>query len=194
MEVILLRHAETPWNAAGRYQGWEDIELSCTGRASLPALARSLEDLLPGDFDLWSSDLRRTVQTARLLFGRDPIADRRLRELDFGEFSGNTYDENVARFGQRFEDWVRHRGHPAPPGGERLEDFLRRTRAWLDAVRRSGRSVVTVTHGGVIRALARPYVDEEHWPENGEATVLRFPSQGSPEVIRWRPPDPDPGA
>ena len=54
MKIILARHGETPWNAAGRYQGQIDIPLSETGEAQ----ARKLGERLLG------VDITRAVQPA----------------------------------------------------------------------------------------------------------------------------------
>jgi probable phosphoglycerate mutase len=86
----LVRHGETAWSAAGRFNGWRDLSLSDRGRAQ----ARALADRLRGRrFQaIWSSDLRRAVETARLAYG-EPSVDRRLRELDFGALEGRTWQE-----------------------------------------------------------------------------------------------------
>ena len=189
MRLILVRHGETPWNEAGRYQGWEDTPLSPRGTITAKGIGVRLRACGINRFHLWSSDLARAAATARIAFGRVPRIDRRLRELDFGEFAGRTYQENLDHFGPRFSDWVEHRGHPPPPGGELLADFFARTEAWLTGVRTmvpAGETVVAVTHGGVVRALVRPFVDEELWPGNGELTVLQWNvGRERPAVERW---------
>lgn len=190
MRLILVRHGETPWNEAGRYQGWEDTPLSTRGWITAGRIRVTLRRRGIVRCALWSSDLKRAVLTAHIAFGRMPKMDARLRELDFGEFAGRTYQENLDHFGPRFADWVEHRGRPAPPGGEDLDDFFHRTRAWLDDARGlydEGESVVAVTHGGVVRALVRPFENEEHWPGNGEITVLTWAGdRTSPHIERWQ--------
>jgi len=71
--VILIRHAETPWNRERRMQGHIDTLLSEAGRAQAAALGRRLAD---GGFNaLYSSDLSRARETARA------IAERSGREV-----------------------------------------------------------------------------------------------------------------
>ena len=195
MRLLLVRHGETTWNEAGRYQGWTDTSLSRRGEETARRIGKRLRERGVTKHALWASDLKRAVETARMAFGLQPLTDRRLRELDFGIFAGRTREENRRRFGDRFDAWVEHRGRPLPPGGETLEDFSARVAHWLAQVRRrtppSG-TVVAVTHGGVIRALVRPFVAQEHHPENGEITVLRWAESSShPTVSRWSP-DPVP--
>ena len=190
MRLILVRHGETRWNEAGRYQGWEDPPLSPDGKATARRIGALLRARDLGPYTLWSSDLRRAVTTARIASGRAPRTDRRLRELHFGRFAGRTYEENLERFGARFADWVAHRGRLPPPGGETLPHLLSRTRAWLDEVRGATgphETAVAVTHGGVIRALVRPFTHEEHWPAPGAVSVLCWGRAGAPPTFeRWQ--------
>jgi broad specificity phosphatase PhoE len=66
VEVWLVRHGETPWNALGRLTDWSDVPLSARGEAQALALAPFLA---AERFDgVVSSDLSRAVQTARLAF------------------------------------------------------------------------------------------------------------------------------
>ncbi len=188
MDVILVRHGETLWNEKGRYQGWEDTPLSDRGRSTARGLSRWLPGRLPKSFVLWSSDLQRSVTTARLALGREPRTDTRLREMHFGAFAGSTYEENLARFGRRFEQWVEHRGHPPPPDGESLESFRDRVHEWLEEVRREAQTAVAITHGGVIRTLLQPFTKKEHWPGPGEAIALRFAATSQLVVEQWAPP------
>lgn len=189
MRLILVRHGETPWNEAGRYQGWENPPLSPAGWVTARRIGALLRARGVVRCTLWSSDLVRAVATARVALRRFPRIDPRLRELDFGEFAGGTYQENMDRFGPRFAAWVEHRGRPAPPGGEDLDDFFSRTRAWLDDLRArtpDGATAVAVTHGGVVRAIARPFAGEEFWPGNGEMTVLDWTGgRAAPVLERW---------
>lgn len=189
MRLILVRHAETAWNEAGRYQGWEDPPLSERGVATADRIGTLLRNRCPKHCPVWSSDLRRAEQTACIAFGRAPRLDPRLRELDFGAYAGRTHDENLAHFGALFADWVSRRGHVAPPDGESFEALRSRTDAWLREVRRSAArddDVVAVTHGGVIRVLVERLCGEEHWPANGEVHVVRWPGEHvRPTLQRW---------
>jgi probable phosphoglycerate mutase len=128
--------------------------------------ASALRPLLAGKrFDgVWSSDLRRTVTTARLAWG-EPRQDARLREMGFGSLEGRLWEalepslqESLARF----EDFV-------APGGESLEDLRARVLSFLDGLA-AGRHLV-FTHGGVVRLLSRE-VGEDHFVSTGTLLVL----------------------
>lgn len=153
---LLVRHAESAWNAERRWQGQADPPLSERGLAQAHALARVLADE-PVDA-LFTSDLRRARRTAEILgaaLGRAPAVDARLRELDVGRWEGLTrarIEASDARALARFDG-----GDPDAPagGGESRRALERRVRdafAALAAQHPGGR-VAVVTHLGVIRAL-----------------------------------------
>jgi broad specificity phosphatase PhoE len=149
-----VRHASTPWNEAGRYQGWGDPPLAESGRSEAEDLRRCLR----GErFDrVVSSDLARAVETARIALPDAEIrTDARFRELGFGAWEGLTWDECVARDGGLARRWVADPAACPPPGGEGAAAFEARVGDALDALGSDG-SVAVVTHAGVIHAaLAR---------------------------------------
>lgn len=189
MRLILARHGETTWNEGRRYQGWEDPPLSNLGRATaarVGALLRIRTEL--DGFAVWSSDLRRAEETARIATGRAPRVDRRLRELDFGAFAGRTYEENVERFGTGFTGWIAAAGRSAPPGGETAASLLSRAGAWLEEVRATTAAdgaVLAVTHGGVIRVLVEELTGAACRPGHEDVTVLRWAGGARPDLERW---------
>lgn len=144
--VWLVRHGETEWNAAGRFQGWTDVPLNATGRSQAEALAKVLED---ESFDgVWSSDLERAVETARIALA-EPTEDRRLRELDFGDIEGALWDQLDPEIRAALKDFDVFES----PGGESAAGFIDRVFGFLDGLP-TGRHIV-FAHGGVIRAVAR---------------------------------------
>ena len=142
----LIRHGETDWNAEGRFQGWTDVPLNETGRAQAEQL-RAL--LAAGDFDgVWSSDLIRAVETARVAIS-EPSVDERLREIDFGDLEGAVWDELDSDIRAGLKEFDSFQS----PGGESTAAFVDRVFAFLDELE-AGRHLV-FAHGGVIRAIGR---------------------------------------
>lgn len=142
----LVRHGETDWNAAGRFQGWTDVPLNEAGRAQAERLRALLE---AHDFDgVWSSDLVRAVDTARIAVG-EPAVDRRLRELDFGDLEGAVWGDLDSEIKAALKEFESFRS----PGGESAAAFVERVFGFLDDLP-PGRHVV-FAHGGVIRAIGR---------------------------------------
>jgi probable phosphoglycerate mutase len=157
--LLCIRHAESTWNALGRWQGQADPPLSEAGRRAAEALADALAGDASGCAGLVTSDLLRARETAGILAQRWTLAPEpwsALREVDIGSWSGCVASEIEARWP---DDYRRFRaGDPElrPGGGESRRAL--RARA-LDAVlaldeRFGDASVVVVTHLGWLRALA----------------------------------------
>lgn len=160
--LILIRHGETDWNAAGRLQGREDVPLNERGRRQAARNGRALGHLLARrglglrDVAFVASPLARAAETMRLVgaeVGLDPAAhahDARLVELGFGRWEGLTYAE-VARVdpdghaAREVDPW-----NARPPGGESMAEAAVRVAPLLGAL--SGPTVL-VTHGGLIRVM-----------------------------------------
>ena len=124
LHLWLVRHGETPASRDGFLAGWTNVPLTETGQAQ----AKALRPLLAAQTftSVWSSDLDRTMTTARLAYGETPT-DRRLRELHFGELEGQPWREIDARHQAAllaFEGF-------AAPGGESLVDLRARVLAFV---------------------------------------------------------------
>jgi broad specificity phosphatase PhoE len=160
---LLVRHGQSEWNAAGRWQGQADPPLTDLGRAQAQHAARSI-----GAVDaIVASDLQRAAETAAIIsaeLGVGPVVvDADLRERDAGEWSGLTR----AEIDQRFPGYLQphpDEGEPTswaprrPPGWEPDDEVLRRAVRALERVHdlAPGGEVLVVTHGGLI------YTVEEH--------------------------------
>ncbi|OQO89505.1 histidine phosphatase family protein [Saccharomonospora piscinae] len=170
--LVLWRHGETDYNAAGRMQGQLDSALTEVGwkqaRFAAPALARFEPDLVI------ASDLRRATDTATVLttaFDLPLRLDKRLRETHLGEWQGLTgaaIDERAP--GER-EHW-RFDVTWAPPGGEsRLEVAERAQEVVADLLHGDERvdTALFAAHGGLILALTARLLrlPVELWPSLG---------------------------
>jgi len=151
--LTLIRHAATASNDDGRYQGQGDPDLSIRGVSQAKALARRLTVQRAVFDSIWASDRRRAWHTAALAVPRARVRqDARLRELDFGVFDGRTYEENLARYPQRFPAWLADPWTVRPPLGETLAELTTRIEGWL-AQLASGQNVLAFTHGGPIHVM-----------------------------------------
>jgi len=84
-KVILIRHAETDWNAQLRWQGHTDIPLNSNGIRQAESLAEDLRNFAP--HVLFSSDLVRAYQTSEIIAARlnlPVFTSDGLREVDVG--------------------------------------------------------------------------------------------------------------
>lgn len=154
VRLLLVRHGESTWNAASRWQGQADPPLSPFGeRQAEDAGARLAE--VATITAVWASNLVRARRTGDLIAQRLGIAqvreEPRLRERDVGAWSGLTRDE----IEERWPGYLAARR--SPPDFEGDDELLARTRAGL-AVALDGSApgdVLVVTHGGVIRTIER---------------------------------------
>ncbi len=166
----MVRHGATDYTQQSRYCGWRDPPLNDTGRRQAERLR---ECLAAREFQgAWSSDLARAAGTAEaILSGRlkEFARDERLRELNFGDWDGLTYDEICARDGERYRAWIDD-PLPSVPGGEGLGDLEKRVTSFLDEIavntEEKKRCFLLVTHAGPIavalcRAAGRPL--SEFW-------------------------------
>lgn len=156
--IYFVRHGETDWNAAKRYQGQTDTPLNETGRGQAARNGRVLRELLraPEEIHFVASPLRRTYDTMTIVrreMGLAPDAfatDDRLKEIHFGHWEGRVWydlpEEDPEGFAARLADpwgWV-------PRGGESYEMLSRRVAGWLETL---DRPTCVVSHGGVSRVL-----------------------------------------
>jgi probable phosphoglycerate mutase len=152
----LIRHAESTWNAEGRWQGRMDPPLSAQGRSQ----ARRLAEILAGEQleVLIASDLIRGAETAAILglrLGLVPRLEAALREIDAGVWSGMRRAEIAARDAEELARFDRGDPDARAGGGESRREAAARARAALRAIRdqHRGRRIALVMHRGVIHAL-----------------------------------------
>lgn len=154
--IILIRHGETDWNAAGRLQGHSDTPLNALGRVQAQQVARRLaNEPVRG---LYASDLARSVETAAIIghaVGLTVVTSPRLRERQYGAWEGLTSAEIQARYPAQFDQWRARSVDFAPPDGETRTQLLARALAELQAIsqRHPGELVIVVTHGGLCYVL-----------------------------------------
>jgi broad specificity phosphatase PhoE len=157
--LILLRHGQTAWNAAGRAQGQTDVPLDEVGRAQAAGAASAIATLVP--VFVRSSDLARAAETADVVAAACglPVArDPRLREYDVGERAGLTIPEFAAAFPAEHARWAGAGGSfdsaDFVAGAESTSDVLARM---LPALRSAfsalapGETGVVVGHGAALR-------------------------------------------
>jgi len=154
----LIRHGESTWNAAGRWQGQADPPLSEHGQSQAHELAASFAGSSVAC--IVTSDLERARATAEAIGARcgiRPEVDPRLRELDVGTWSGRTRAEIATEFGAAALD----RYFAGEVGWEGGEDYVAHTARCEQAAEllaervreHEGATVVAVTHGGTIRGI-----------------------------------------
>ena len=186
MELYIIRHGKTDWNATERLQGREDIELNEKGIAAAIALGKRLKGV---HFDkIYSSPLRRAYQTAILIKGERNIPiirDERLAEISFGVNEGTVYSDWIAG-GSSFNAFAHSPENYVPPkGGESFQSVIERAKDFLKNVIEpdfsSNGRIMVVAHGvlnaGLTAAIeSRPI--EKFWAgglfKNCEEKIYTF--------------------
>lgn len=155
--IILLRHGETEANRERRFAGSTDVELTSEGRTMAESAARRFRAVRIDALHV--SPLLRCAQTAEevsRVSGLKPRVVPEIRELDFGDWEMLSLEEVHERDAEGFTRWISDDAVPAP-GGESWAELGARVGEWWAEVaeRYEGRTVLAVTHGGVILWLAR---------------------------------------
>ena len=199
VKIIWIRHGMTQANGEHRYLGKTDEPLSETGIRLLQEKKKEYFSS-PPEF-LYTSPMKRCVQTAELLFERNPILIPEWKEMDFGQFEGKNYEE--LKDNPDYQKWIDSNGTLPFPGGEPREQFIRRSMEgfdWMmsDILIKSEKNtriqngtetqdlknnceteipVVAVVHGGTIMAVLSSLTGGEYFDfqvKNGEGYVCRF--------------------
>jgi broad specificity phosphatase PhoE len=157
--LYFVRHGETDWNLAQRYQGRRDIPLNAMGRAQARRNGRALAEVLGGraaSLDYVASPLlraRETMEIVRAELALEPRryrTDERLVEIDYGHWAGLLWAElpkaDPDGYAARLADIWGWR----PTGGESYRMLSDRVALWLEGVERDA---VVASHGGVSRVL-----------------------------------------
>ncbi len=157
-ELLFIRHGQTHANAAGAWQGWSDPPLNATGHSQAQAIADRLDAKQGQIRALYTSPLRRALQTARTIGTRlalSPHVVHQLKEIHFGDLEGITLTQMENRFPELHARWQDKTDMTFQwPGGERRGDFFARAAEACERIctRHRRDKVVIVAHGGTIRA------------------------------------------
>lgn len=176
--VYFIRHGETYFNCFARLQGWSDTPLTAKGRQDAIAVGRKLAPLQV-DY-LFSSDLKRAVDTARLLIAQvpgakmtEPVQKEFFRETFYGSFEGHSNEEGaiwasrlghkrfrrigelVAEFGVEEAHDLLKEADPShlAEGGQELTDRVTTAIHYLQGLP-DGSTIVVAAHGSIIQYIA----------------------------------------
>ncbi|WP_105735860.1 2,3-diphosphoglycerate-dependent phosphoglycerate mutase GpmB [Cronobacter dublinensis] len=156
LQVYLVRHGETQWNAERRIQGQSDSPLTEKGEHQAMQVAQRAKAL--GITHIISSDLGRTRRTAEIIAqgcGCDVILDARLRELDMGILERRHLDTLT----DEEEGWRRQLVNGTPDGripqGESMQEVSYRMHGALNACLElpEGSRPLLVSHGMALGCL-----------------------------------------
>jgi alpha-ribazole phosphatase len=153
-EIFFIRHAET--DMAGTFCGHSNPGLNARGRAQLSKLIHNLNAADIGE--IYASDLLRAQETAEGIanfFAVEYHLRLALREIDFGEWEGLTWEEIEKGYPAYARRWIAEYPNLPAPAGENFSDFERRVLDEIEllAIKTKGRGIAVVTHAGVLRTV-----------------------------------------
>jgi broad specificity phosphatase PhoE len=187
LNVYLLRHGQTQWNAEGnRYCGRTDIPLTETGIQQAQRVRDQFGDLAFSA--VYSSPLERAYRTAVIAGGReDVIKDQRLIEVDFGDWEGKTKEAFFEENGGLWINWMNDPATSKAGGtGETGMDVVQRVEDFFNEVlnRHPSGNILVVGHNGINR-LYLAYklgMNLKHYrrivQENSSVTLLTLDHHG----------------
>ena len=164
MNLILIRHGQSEWNALNQFTGWKDPDLTATGIQEAHNAGKIISSL-EINFDLvFTSALIRAQNTAEIILKEisqplPTIKDQALNERNYGDLAGLNKDDARKRWGdEQVHIWRRSYDVP-PPGGESLKDTGERVLPFfmkeiLPQVCK-GKNVLVAAHGNSLRSLIK---------------------------------------
>ena len=193
---LLIRHGETDWNRAGKFQGQIDIPLNDHGR-NQASLAAEFLKTVPIDF-AFTSTMQRPKETAEIILKQHPgvelLEDADLREIGHGLWEGKFESEIDAEYPGELERWRTQPEDVQMPEGEHLKDVsIRAIAAWQKLLAQVGNQTQTgivVAHDATNKVLLCHLLGlslADFWKikqGNGAVTVIDYPEgiEGQPVV------------
>ena len=164
MNLILIRHGQSEWNALNQFTGWKDPDLTAKGIEEAHNAGMIINNLKI-NFDLvFTSALIRAQNTAEIILKEinqslSTIKNQALNERNYGDLAGLNKDDARKRWGdEQVHIWRRSFDVP-PPGGESLKDTGERVLPFfmkeiLPHVC-EGKNVLVAAHGNSLRSLIK---------------------------------------
>ena len=141
-----IRHAPSEGDQ-GIIHGQDDVAANLSDKAALAAV----RDRLPEGAHLFSSNIRRCIETAEALMGRAPEQIPDFAEQSFGDWNGGKWQELPREEMNAF--WTNYAEQKAP-GGESFRELTERVHPKILEMSAAYRDqeLVVVAHAGTIRA------------------------------------------
>ncbi len=145
MIVYLIRHTAVDVPQGVCY-GQTDVPLKLSFMYEAEEIANRLESM---HFDkVFTSPLTRCIRLATYCGHPDAVRDKRLMEINLGDWEMQRYDEITD---PNLEKWYDDYFHVRATNGESFEDLLHRVSNFLDELRKQPyRQVAIFSHGGVL--------------------------------------------
>jgi 2,3-bisphosphoglycerate-dependent phosphoglycerate mutase len=158
MPLYFVRHGQTDWNKAGRFQSTTDVPLNETGLAQARAIRFELVARGVQFSAARCSPLSRAVDTARVILegsASELVIEPRFMEVSFGDWEGRSETDLAAEFGEAYRVWRESNYTLTPPGGQSIITEAARVRPAVEEMLASalcGEALI-VAHQAVMMAM-----------------------------------------
>lgn len=176
MKIIFLRHGLTESNKEKRFST-KDTKIS---EQSYKDLDKSKENLKNYNIDkVYTSKLLRSQETAEYLGFKTYEEDKRLNEMDFGDFKGMKVIDTYKKYEKFYNDKKLKPYDISYPGGESIKDLIKRLDDFIEEKKEFDGNILCVSHGIAIRAAIFTILKdlsnfENFWIDNGSLTVINI--------------------
>ncbi len=185
VKFLIIRHGYSLSNKDGTFTGQLDIELSQEGYKQ----AELVSDYLIKNYKIdkiYSSDLSRarfTIKKVSDTLDIPIILSKELREGFCGQWEGLTVDVIKEKFDKDYASWIENKPFAHPTGGESIEQIGERALKKLIDIAKvnDNKTVLIATHGGVIKAMQRIWLNlpterlsEIEWVTNASLTEVDY--------------------
>lgn len=166
MKIYLIRHGETDYNKQRLFYGLTDISINLQGIDQALLLREKLV-ALPQQIPVFTSSLKRTVETAKLIFPEHKL--NRLSEFNeksFGLWEGLNADQIQEKFPDEWTAWLEDTFEVTPPKAENYAEFKQRVLSCFEKLLGlQQEAIVIVGHLGVLRVILAEYFPEKSFWE-----------------------------
>lgn len=153
MRLTLIRHTSLQVGQGICY-GQTDVDVAASFAEEALQTKAKLNDMLNNRQvgAVFTSPLQRCAKLAQALVTADITHDARLKELHFGDWEMQAWDDLPRDY---FDEWAQNYAHMAPPNGETFSQLQQRGVAFIHELQQTypQEHVLVVTHGGMIRAM-----------------------------------------
>lgn len=154
--IFLVRHGETDWNVARRYQGQTDIPLNDKGKMQAQKVAKRLsgEKLAA----IYASDLQRAFYTAEAIATHHKLSVvpmKAFREISFGEWEGSSFSSLDTGAREQIDKIFTDPANIEVPGGENFQQVQERAIYGIEELiaKHPNDTIAVVSHGAAIRTI-----------------------------------------
>lgn len=173
MDIILIRHGETEDNL-GRIFSRDNTKLTEKGKTQISNSKKLLKNFEYEE--VYYSPLTRAVESTEVL-GLNGIVENRIREIDFGSFTGMTFHEIEKLYPHKAKEWLRDSINYRVPKGESVLDVYNRIEEFLKEIIQKNKNALLICHDCVIRvALCWVFDNPEYFfkfkVDNGSINII----------------------